>query len=256
MAERKLLFIVEGENDEPKFLQRLLKVCYAKQGYQIYIYHTNLHTLAARLEKDYPDFTEVEVDIRLVLRSYEDDERKKARLSERYTDTFLIFDCEPHHDCPHFETIRQMLSVFSDSTSQGKLFINYPMMQSFKHLRNLPDEDFRERKVTIEECKKYKKLVGAESTYTDIGKYDYPVFMSLAAHHLKKAHYILRKSYTLPAQKDYLKWQHVEIFDRQMELKEQKQWVYVLNTCIFLLADYKPDAFFRQLADRQKRFFL
>ena len=45
MSERNLLFIVEGEADEPTFIRRLFRVCYAQQSYRTYTYKTNLHTL-------------------------------------------------------------------------------------------------------------------------------------------------------------------------------------------------------------------
>ena len=60
-----------------------------------------MDTLAKRLEDDYPNFDEDEADICLVLRSYESSNTKRAILSEKYTDVFLIFDFGPQHDSPY-----------------------------------------------------------------------------------------------------------------------------------------------------------
>lgn len=257
MSSRNLLFVVEGENDEPAFLRRLFLTCYPSQSYQTYTYRTNLHVLAAHLERDYPNFDREEIDIRLILRSYEKSDDRKKVLSLNYTDIFLIFDFEPQHDHPHFDTIRRMLALFNDSTMQGKLFINYPMMQAYKHFAILPDPNFYDTKVTEKSFKQYKRLVGSCSGYKDINLYTYPIFMSLAAHHLKKANYILHGTYILPDLQQYLTWSYTDIFDKQRTSMEQEGWIYVLNTCIFVLADYKPSSFFRQLTNNQGgQFFL
>lgn len=256
MPDRKFLFIVEGDSDEPAFIKKLFSKSYSNQEYKIYTYRTNLHNLAKCLEKDYPNFDAEEIDIRLVLRSYEESSNKKELLSAEYTDIFLIFDFEPQQDCPHFKTIRRMLDFFNDSTLQGKLFINYPMMQSYKHFKTLPDDDFWNVKVDNEQWKEYKKVVGSISNYTDITRYDYCLFVSIATHHLKKANYILCDKYNVPDRDEYLEWRYTDIFDKQIELKNNNGWIYVLNTCIFILIDYNPTTFFQQLLNKKEKFFI
>ena len=66
MIERRILFIVEGEQDELKFLKRMIKTCYPSIKHEFYSYKTTLHTLAQVLEKDYPSFEEDNIDISLV----------------------------------------------------------------------------------------------------------------------------------------------------------------------------------------------
>ena len=177
-------------------------------------------------------------------------------MSEKYTDVFLIFDFEPQHDSPHFETIRRMLNYFQDSTSQGQLFINYPMMQSYKHFSALPDPLFYDTKATITDWGHYKQIVGSVSAYTDTTHYTYPIFVSLTAHHMKKANYILTGLYSLPSLDEYCSWNLTDIFEKQLVYKNRDSFVYVLNTCIFVLADYQPTSFFRQLRDRGNQFFI
>ena len=159
----------------------------------------------------------------------------------------MIFDFEPQHNQPHFETIRRMLVYYDDSTFQGKLYINYPMMQSYKHYAALPDPLFYNTIATSLQWYDYKEIVGKVSGYTDITKYTYPIIKELIEHHLKKAKYILTNSFILPTIDEYLSWSFAEIFDKQVVYKEQKSFVYVLNTCIFVIIDYRPLSFFRQL---------
>ena len=207
MSDRKILFVVEGLNDEPKFIRKLLQVCYSSQQFKTYSYKTNIHVLAKRLEDEYPNFENEDIDIQLILRQYEDDDNQRELLSARYTDVFLIFDFEPRDHDPRFDIIKRMLSYFNDSTNRGKLFINYPMMQSYKHFPRLPFPKFKDEAVSCVDCKRYKEYVSKISKYTDLSQYDYPLFMSLAAHHLSKANYLLTGKYELPKESDYLSWE-------------------------------------------------
>ena len=63
MSDRKILFVVEGLNDEPKFIRKLLQVCYSSQQFKTYSYKTNIHVLAKRLKNEYPNFENEDIDI-------------------------------------------------------------------------------------------------------------------------------------------------------------------------------------------------
>lgn len=254
MSNHKILFIIEGENDEPIFLQRLLSTCLGSQEYEIYAYKTNIHILSQVLYHDYPNFEEDEVDIKLVLKSLEKDECKRDLLGQRYRDVILIFDFEPQHDFPHFDTVRRMLSYFNDSTTNGKLYINYPMMQSYKHFRELPDDNFSNKVIDISELKNYKEIVGAESKFTNLEKYTAVTFYSLAVHHLRKAKYILTGNYELPEVQEYLSWTGIELYDKQCEIKDTMKKVFIVNTCIFFLSDFAPDKFLRYVNTHKNMF--
>lgn len=256
MPEHNFLFVVEGDADEPRFIKQLFQKCYSSVPFKTYTYRTNLHNLAKVIEEEYPDFESDEIDIKLVLKSKEENSDKRKILEAKYTDIFLIFDFEPQQDVPRFPVIRRMLTYFNDSTNHGKLFINYPMMQSYKHFTKLPEPEFESLKVTIDECKSYKRIVGAVSKYTDVTQYTYPHFMSIAVHHLRKANLIMNGTYITPEKDEYLQWNYVHIFDKQIEEKDLNNTVFVLNTCIFVLVDYRPSSFFMQLTDRKQQFMV
>ena len=242
---KRILVIVEGEADEVRFLNSIFKNCYKKADYKIYTYKTNIHVLAQELFNNYNDFDDDETDIRLILASLESDKKRRDILLDKYTDIYMIFDFEPHHDHPHFDTVRRMIKYFDDSTNQGKLYINYPMMQSYKHLLKLPDATFKDRKVDMSQIKNYKRIVGEESCYTDLGRYSYTTFYSLAVHHLKKMNMLLNSLYELPSIDDYLGFGGDNIYDSQIEMLNHTGFVYVLNTCIFALVDFAPSKFFK-----------
>ena len=247
MHNNKILFIVEGNNDEVSFVRCLLDKCYARHPYDLYSYQCNIHVLAQVLHDEYPNFEEDEIDLQLVLKSKEENEDKCTILSQKYRDVFLIFDFDPQHDHPHFDTVERMLAYFSESSNHGKLFINYPMMQSYKHFALLPDDSFETRKVSITECHEYKRIVNDMSNFTDITHYSYKTFVSLMVHHIKKANKILTGNYVIPSCDDYLSWNSAEIYNNQCNEVATDSSVQVLNTSIFLGVDYRPSYFFQMI---------
>jgi len=244
MAKNKILFIVEGESDELKFLKKLLKTCRNKQEYEVYSCKENIHMLAQELYKNYPEFDEDDIDIKLILRSITNDAKRNSLLTQKFKDIYMVFDYEVQHDHPHFDTVKKMLMYFNDSTTRGKLYINYPMMQSFKHFYSLPDSSFRDRKVHINDVKRYKESVADYSGFTDLTRYNALTFYSLATHHIRKGNYILSGKYIEPTIEEYLNWDQVDIFNYQCDMVKMEQNLYVLNTSIYMLIDFAPKAFF------------
>ena len=241
---KKILLIVEGDSDEVKFLKYLFNNCNKKTEYKVYPYRTNIHVLAQELFNNYNDFDEGNVDVKLVLASCEDNDRRKQLLYDTYSDIYMIFDFDPQHDCPHFDTIRRMISYFNDSTLQGKLFINYPMMQSYKHFDKLPCASFENLEVTLEEINNYKMIVGSISGFTDLTKYNYITYYSIAVHHLKKANKMINGLYEILDIDDYLKLDFCSIYDFQLTSFKERKTISVLNTCVFSLIDFAPNKFF------------
>lgn len=253
MKNKNILFIVEETNDEPRFIKQLLSKCDPSSNYKIYSYEANLHMLASKLEKDYPDFEEDELDLLLFLKSYET--KHKDIFDLKYTDVFMIFDFEPQHPGLHFDTIYKMISYFDQSDGRGKLFINYPMMQSYRHLKALPDLAFLNSKLLKEDFSQYKEIVSNESFNNDISKYDYTVLASLAFHHLTKLVFIQTHHLKFPSIEDYDALNYAEIFDIQC-VNLKSNFIWIVNTCILILLDYKPEAFFDQITKHSTTFQL
>ncbi len=72
------------------------------------------------------------------------------------------------------QKILKMQRCFVDAADMGKLYINYPMIESYLHLCQLPDDDFAERKipVSLQPGKEYKALVEQETILGS--KVDFP----------------------------------------------------------------------------------
>ncbi len=121
-----------------------------------YSYGTNLHRLIKDLfSKGYLD---EDLDIQRHLLSEETDEDKKRLLEGTYNDIFMIFDLDPQDSNVDFEKIRKMLDFFDDSADDEKLYINYPMLESYKHMKSYDTKDFENSTVKMSDISKYKKI--------------------------------------------------------------------------------------------------
>lgn len=253
-TKKRILFIVEGDTDEPEFFKQAKAVFYHEYEIEYYTYCTSIHDLIDALFQD--EQLDKDIDIRRTLRAKEKDPEKKDILKEKYTDIFLVFDMEPHYQKQHFSVIEQMLAYYCDSEKMGKLFINYPMMQSYKHINRMPDSGFIDQVVTKEAVQEYKKLVGQETAYQDVRKYDYRIFMSMCAHHLKKANYILNQSSDLMGLKEFINIDYVTLFQKQLDKWNRNNCVYVLNTSIFWILEYKPNLLLKKLKQNSAIFYI
>lgn len=248
----KILFIVEGNNDEVKFIQRLFEKSNKFQNYEIVPYKTNLHNLADLLVVN--EEIDPLLDIRQVLKEREKDQELKNKLSQEFSDIILVFDFEPQQDIPRFNLIRKLLLFFNNSTDNGKLYINYPMMQSYRHFSSLPSLDFKNTKIEKKDAYRYKKLVGETSKFQNVEHHSYSLFVSIAYHHLLKLNYVLNGKFELP-DKDFVRnWNQVDLFDIQYKLLQENGYIFVINTFALFIIEYNPSEFYNQITKHKAKY--
>ena len=61
-----------------------------------------------------------------------------------------------------------MLALFADETENGKLYINYPMIESIRYTKELPDNGYANYVVSREECNDFKRLARNFSAYNSL----------------------------------------------------------------------------------------
>ena len=61
-----------------------------------------------------------------------------------------------------------MLYYFNDFTDKGKLYINYPMWELFRHIKTMPDSDFHDLNFNLDKIEEYKKILNVYSSYKNI----------------------------------------------------------------------------------------
>jgi len=162
------LLIVEGNHEKNELFWLIFK-CFPEIGIDmdnVWIYGTNIYMLYEDIVKEYGvDWAEEEMDIDLPFVVSKKYAPNKLRYKDDFTNVILVFDYERHD--PNFsETkIEQMQKAFSDATDMGKLYINYPMIESYQHLKAIPDCAFAERRipVSLQPGSRYKELVGQET---------------------------------------------------------------------------------------------
>ncbi len=142
---------------------------------------------------------------------------------------------------------------FNDATNtrRGRLYINYPMVESFFHIKNWNEnqEDFNNRHATKYELwhKKYKKRVKAESCCTDIQQFDKDKFNKIIDLNLTKASFLLNQPQLVPLEcnADMLR----RVSEVECRAWEEKEIVYVLNTCVLYMYENYPKKVILGVAD-------
>ena len=162
----KVLLIVEGKKTEKEFFSQMFNEYGAAAD--IFAVSTNIYSLYSRM-KHY-DFM---CDVKDVLKELSDD--KIVNLDQNFTYVYLIFDSDLHNlpfnkrgtehnikdvvDC-NITILTEMAEYFTNETdpSVGRLYINYPMMESFRYCNCFDDRDFLDAKIKIECIKDFKSL--------------------------------------------------------------------------------------------------
>lgn len=235
MGKSKILVIVEGAKTDFNLMTRLLSVYGISETHQIVSYNTNIYTLYNQLPDSYDEYDNI--DLLQILKEREKDESKRALLNERYSDILLIFDLDPQ--APDFapEKVIKMTSYFTESTNMGKLYLNYPMVESFYHMSDIPDEKYNEYIVALDDLKnkKYKQIVHNICRDGDYAKFasDKKECSIVIKQNIEKAKLIINNDENMP--------NSIDILNKQLDLLSSKKIISVLCTCVFYIAEYNSD---------------
>lgn len=165
----KILFIVEGRKTERELVNRLSHVFGLSA--EIYTVNGNIYALYQAVKDDpFAGITEV-------LAEMSNKESDKTILHNRFTDVFLVFDCDAQHTWSKCEAksfsahelalrnmslVMEMTERFDESTDpqRGKLLVNYPMVESFRDCDDFFDQAYGDAIAKVDELGTYKKRVG------------------------------------------------------------------------------------------------
>lgn len=236
----RILLIVEGEKTERQLLKQLFKVYGIEVlDKQIYAYTTNIYDLYTRVFKDSLDELD-DLDFLLTLKEKGINRKERELLSQDYSDILLIFDYEPQD--PNFgeEEISVMMNYFSESTDKGKLYINYPSIESFKHFKSIPDKDYLKRYIHIDELKSigYKQIVNQESFCTDIRKYSKKHFNYIISENIKKAEYIENQEISNSINDSFNNITESHLLEKINQIFKKNEIIPILNTSLNFICEY------------------
>ena len=165
-----ILFVFEGAKREKTIFNTIKQLYFKEAQTFVYSYCSNIYSL-------YQDMKSLDVfgdsaDIVSLLKTR--DESKKLLQnynSSDFSEIYLFFDYDAIQnkltDCN--TTIKELLKYFSNETEKGKLYINYPMVESIRYYKNaLPDPDYYEYTVSATVGSNFKKLADNDSKYKNL----------------------------------------------------------------------------------------
>lgn len=238
MKTRYILLVVEGEKTEKQLLDKLFEYYESvEQKYEIISFRTNIYTLFSTLKKD--KF----IDIKNLLI----DKRHEFNISD-ISEVILIFDLDIHHTDTYREQmytkekIIEMLSYFRDEFENGKLIINYPMVESFKDVQSYNEYEYYDNVISVEQSKTYKELVGSKNTIIQGVKglnhrlSNYLIYINIC-----KKNFILNGEYRKPSLEEFIRYEELELF-----LKIEKKYIShgkipILNCLLLSILEYMKD---------------
>ncbi len=236
MNSKNILFIFEGESGEVKLFKHIVYTYYKKYYNNIFVYSygTSIYELYDEMYKD------TYLSLPGLLLEKEKDIKKKLILKREFNEIFLVFDFDPHYQKYGGEKIINMLSYMNDETDDyhGKLYINYPMLESYKHLKQLPDYGYKDYFVYLCDCVIYKTYVKSITFLNKMSQLHFKVLNDIIRHNLRKLNYILNNSYTDLTYKDYNEINFIDVLKKQIKTLEKEEKIYVLNTSIFFVIDF------------------
>lgn len=239
----KILILVEGVKREVQIMNKMLSI-YDLSEKQIISYGANIYNLYKEM---FEDKDPEEYDLLQVLKSRELDPNKKDIFNHNYTDILLIFDLDPQDSNFKQEKLFHIQEYFSESSDMGKLYINYPMVESFYHMKSIPDTDYLNRIINFDNLNKYKHIVSRETRNRDYKKFitNRSDFNIVILQNFAKALSIINDKKVLFNEvniRDFLDLKLV--LEKQLNFLSKDKILYVLCTFIFYIIDYNPKLVF------------
>ena len=163
-----ILFVFEGKEREPQLYRAIESLFFPKETDAIVCsFENNIYELYRQIVQlgESADIVSV---LREQLDGREDNPLKDITASSAFAEIYLFFDYDLYHRLPLDEInrrLREMLVMFDDETTNGKLYINYPMIESIRHTKELPDADYYLYTIPKEQCGDFKRIAHDFSHY-------------------------------------------------------------------------------------------
>lgn len=291
MKKTAILFIVEGAGTEPDFLtgvdrtfQLDCDVCSVcanihnlyniikRYGFNVNIidvlkafFNDNLLELKNKIASFQSNLNK-KTELKNLKKEQERTEKDLETLNRKYSSIYLIFDSEFQSQtkndrnlsqmqivAKNYKELLEMIEYFNNETepTRGKLYLNYPMMESFRHCDYPGDPNFVNAQVSIDLLFKkgeYKRVVQKQhpkmaSRHPD--KFIEEEFVKIAWMNVCKLHTLYAKQWKVPSYKSFQQQaEQVGILHQEYNLIVTQKTISVLNTTLFFLLDYFGKPFY------------
>ncbi|MGF2614601.1 hypothetical protein FZC84_20595 [Rossellomorea vietnamensis] len=241
MERTKVLLLVEGEKVEKDLFNHFYNL-YNIDNVEIVAYKTNIYAFYNRLKKDFPngdgkiDFDYI--DIPLFLNDYFNLQGDQLLNEYDFRDIILIFDYDPQDPSYSSDILIELITNFSNSTELGKLYLNYPMVESFKDISSLEEDEkfelltvpFETVKNKIGKVSEYKKMVDNKTCITNISDINVEMGNKLLNLHASKLKLIIGEG--VEEEKKYRNLCVLQCYKFDAE-----KLIWVINTSILHMLD-------------------
>ncbi len=251
-----ILFVFEGKRREPDIFRTLDYLYFPKGQTIVCSFGNNIYELYRQL-KELDEAGDIVSILRDKNRDNPDNPFKDHDKSSDFSEIFLFFDYDFQNKNLPLEQMNaqivEMLNVFNDETENGKLYINYPMIEAIRYTKELPDRHFFEYSVSRIDCqnKGFKDMVQCFSAY---GSLDYIVldlrhepeknkvekvkqnWAWLEKQNVSKANYICNNEHAIPSDKDSISQNR--IFEAQLTHYLPKEEVAILSAFPLFIFEY------------------
>lgn len=166
----KILILVEGAKTDLKLMEHLLHAYGIDSNHEVVSYNTNIYVLYQEM---FADGDPASIDLLQLFKERENDPVKKEIFEARYSDIILIFDLDPQDPLFSKDKIIKMMKFFTESSDMGKLYLNYPMVEAFYHMKSIPDKNYNDYIVSLDELFNgtYKQRVNLENRNHNYSKF-------------------------------------------------------------------------------------
>lgn len=239
-----ILFVFEGER-ERKWFRSIAKSFLKDEIVEYYIVGTTFHLLYSNLVSNSWDF----VGTLKQMEREKGESKLSGYNSSDFAEIFLFFDYDPHSRGGQVETLNreleEMLSFFDNETENGKMYVNYPMIEALRYTKELPDENYYSYTCTIDDCAHFKQRAAEFSAYsgtTFLTALDNQQTISnwnhLKIQNAKKANYICHDENILPANKESVCQSNILSNQVEKYVESGTPSVAILSAFAIFLYDY------------------
>lgn len=170
-----ILFVFEGDKREVNLFRTMEHVFFSpeKKGEHIVCsFGNNIYALYNEMADKSGNIYSQDIVALLKQRG----KLEEASLTSDIAEIYLFFDFDIHNkskleNISHDEMIirlKKLLDYFNNETENGKLYINYPMIESIRYTKKLPDLNYSDHVISLSQSIDFKKLADSFSYYKNL----------------------------------------------------------------------------------------
>lgn len=238
-----ILFIYEGKKTEPRIFNNIKNIFFSKEkiveiGLHEDSFGGSIYDLYFSLGINNPDFDISDLDIIELMKNRSDVLKEYSR--DDFSEIYLFFDLDIQRSLDSCQmVIKKMLELFDNETENGKLYINYPMVESLKDIKKCHQCN-EQCFVNNAEVSNYKEHVGERSEFLDIRKFGIEEWEHFTQQAVKKTNCVMNGRYLMTiSYRDFIETMNqINIFGAHEEKFFTKDKTVILNSIPLFLLEY------------------